>query len=93
MPPKPARSACMAIGTSIRLETAFWDTLEEIAASEGITVARFCVILHDEMMERHGEIGNFASLLRVTCLHYLRHQELHAAELAERRAGNTAVLA
>jgi len=79
--------------TSIRLEAAFWDTLEEIAASEGLSVARFCVVLHDEMMERHGAIGNFASLLRVTCLHYLRHQDLHAAEIAGRNAENPAVLA
>ncbi len=79
--------------TSIRLETAFWDTLEEIAAKEGMSVTRFCATLHDEILERHGAIGNFASLLRVTCLHYLRNQDLHALQLAERRAENRAVLA
>jgi predicted DNA-binding ribbon-helix-helix protein len=72
--------------TSIRLEIAFWDTLEEIADKEGMSVARFCGTLHDEMAEKHGDIGNFASLLRVTCLHYLRNQDLHAAQLAEKSA-------
>lgn len=58
--------------TSIRLEAAFWDILEDIAAAEGSTVARFASALHDEVLERRGEVGNFASLLRVTCLLWLR---------------------
>jgi predicted DNA-binding ribbon-helix-helix protein len=33
---------------------------------------------------------NFASFLRVTCLHYLRNQDLHARQLAEKRAGAAA---
>jgi predicted DNA-binding ribbon-helix-helix protein len=69
-------------GTSIRLEVAFWDVLERIAAQEGTSVARFCATLHDEVLARRGEIGNFASLLRVTCLHWLEHREMHAEELA-----------
>ena len=72
--------------TSIRLEAAYWDILEEIAAHEGLPLARFCSILHDEMEQRGGEVGNFASMLRVTCLHYLRHQEAYLAEIAERGA-------
>ena len=70
--------------TSVRLEAAYWDTLEEIAAAEGVPVARFCAILHDEMLERGGEVANFASMLRVTCLHYLRHQDDYLAEIAVR---------
>ena len=53
--------------TSVRLETAFWDILEDIAAAEGTTVARFASTLHGEVLERRGEVGNFASLLRVAC--------------------------
>jgi predicted DNA-binding ribbon-helix-helix protein len=67
--------------TSIRLEAAFWRILERIAAREGTTVPRFIATLHDEVLARQGEIGNFASLLRVTCLHWLENQELHAAQL------------
>ncbi len=69
--------------TSIRLEAAFWDILEEIACREGVPVSRFCAILHDEMTQRHGGVSNFASLLRVTCLHYLRHTDVYLSQLAE----------
>jgi predicted DNA-binding ribbon-helix-helix protein len=72
--------------TSIRLEAAYWDTLEEIASHEGVSLARFCAILHDEMAEQSDELGNFASMLRVTCLHYLRHQDAYFAETAGRKA-------
>ncbi|HEX5326218.1 MAG TPA: ribbon-helix-helix domain-containing protein [Acetobacteraceae bacterium] len=71
--------------TSIRLEAAFWGTLEEIAARERMSVARFVSILHDEILDRTGEVANFASFLRVACLHWLRHPDLHAAEAAQRR--------
>ena len=36
------------------------------------------------MLARRGEIGNFASLLRVTCLHWLENKDQHAAEIAAR---------
>lgn len=70
--------------TSIRLETAFWDILEEIAQKEQISVARFIGVLHDEILGQQDEIANLASFLRVTCLHYLRNQDLHASQVAER---------
>lgn len=69
--------------TSIRLEAAFWDILEEIAEREGVPVARFCAILHDEVVQKRGEVANFASLLRVTCLHYMRHKDVYLTQLAE----------
>ena len=72
--------------TSVRLEAAYWATLEEIAAHEEVGLAQFCAILHDEMVAGGGEVGNFASMLRVTCLHYLRHQDLYLAQVAARRA-------
>jgi len=58
--------------TSIRLEALFWSILAEIAAGEGKTTPRFISTLYDEVLERRGEVGNFASLLRVTCLVHLR---------------------
>ena len=69
--------------TSIRLETAFWDILEEIADREGMALARFCAVLHDEVVQQQGEVANFASFLRVTCLHYLRHRDVYALQLSE----------
>ena len=56
--------------TSIRLENTFWTALEEIAAREGSSVSRFVNALHDEVLERHGEVRNLASLLRCSCLIY-----------------------
>ncbi|MGY4422638.1 putative DNA-binding ribbon-helix-helix protein [Bradyrhizobium sp. JR6.1] len=58
--------------TSIRLEMSFWDTLEEIAAKEGMTLAKFLTTLHNEVLDHHGEVNNFASLLRCSCLIYPR---------------------
>ncbi len=81
--------------TSIRLEAAFWDILEQIAAREGMAVARFVSVLHDEILAQRGEVPNFASFLRVACLHWLRNQDLHAAQVAARHAAqeNGAVVA
>ena len=56
--------------TSIRLEMAFWDTLEEIAAKEDMSLAKFLSRLHSEVLDHHGEVHNFASLLRCSCLIY-----------------------
>lgn len=57
--------------TSVQLENIFWQTLEEIAASEHLSVAKFMSKLHDEVVLTHGEARNFASLLRCCCLIYL----------------------
>jgi len=58
--------------TSVRLERGFWAILEEVASSEGLSLAKFLENLHDEAQVHHGEISNFASLLRVVCTTYLR---------------------
>ena len=67
---RPGRCGWAAIRTSIRLEMSFWDTLEEIAAKEGMSLAKFLTTLHDEVLDHHGEVKNFASLLRCSCLIY-----------------------
>jgi predicted DNA-binding ribbon-helix-helix protein len=56
--------------TSIRLELAFWDTLEEIANKEDMSLAKFLARLHSEVLDHYGEVHNFASLLRCSCLIY-----------------------
>jgi predicted DNA-binding ribbon-helix-helix protein len=55
---------------SIRLEMSFWDTLEEIAAKEDMSLAKFLTRLHSEVLDHCGEVHNFASLLRCSCLIY-----------------------
>jgi len=57
--------------TSIRLEAAYWHILEEIAAAENVSLAKFLTTLHDEVLEFRGEVGNFTSLLRCACLTYV----------------------
>lgn len=79
--------------TSIRLEAAFWDILEEIAQKEQMPLSRFIGVLHDEILSQQDEIANLASFLRVTCLHYLNNQDLHARQVAERLAREHADLA
>lgn len=53
--------------TSIRLEVRFWSILERISEREHTTLGRFLSTLHNEATSIHGEIDNFASLLRVVC--------------------------
>lgn len=56
--------------TSIRLENTFWTILDEIAACEGTSVAKFVTQLHDEVLAHQGEVHNLASLLRCSCVIY-----------------------
>ena len=58
--------------TSVRLETLFWTMLEEMAASEGMSLGKFLTKLSGEVLELHGSAHNFASLLRCSCLIYLQ---------------------
>jgi predicted DNA-binding ribbon-helix-helix protein len=57
--------------TSIRLEARFWAILDEMAEAEGCTTPRFIAKLHDEVLDLHGEVHNFTSMLRVVCAVYL----------------------
>jgi predicted DNA-binding ribbon-helix-helix protein len=69
--------------TSIRLEAMFWSILDDIAVSQGMSTPRFISTLYDEVTELRGEVGNFASLLRVTCTGFVRaHHEQERSEPA-----------
>jgi predicted DNA-binding ribbon-helix-helix protein len=56
--------------TSIRLENLFWAVLEEIAERDSLGVVQLIERLYDELVVARGEVGNFASFLRVTALRY-----------------------
>lgn len=58
--------------TSIRLETAYWNMLDQIAEDQGFSTPGFISKLHSEVLELHGEAKNFTSLLRCACLQQLR---------------------
>ncbi|MEM7742338.1 MAG: ribbon-helix-helix domain-containing protein [Pseudomonadota bacterium] len=60
--------------TSIRLEKAFWEMLDSIAAAEGFTTPSFISKLHNEVLGLRGEAHNFTSLLRCACLQHLRRE-------------------
>ena len=57
--------------TSIKLEAAFWNILEEIADEMNSPLARFLTELHDEVLFLSGDAHNFTSLLRCACLTYV----------------------
>ena len=79
--------------TSIRLENMVWDTLAEMAASEGCTTNSLIVQFHDEILAHRGEVPNFASFLRVTGMRFLRRKLIEAAPgaLGSASAGPNAV--
>lgn len=60
--------------TSIRLENMVWDILAEMAEDEGCTTNALISSFHDEILAYRGEVPNFASFLRVTCMRYMRRQ-------------------
>ena len=76
--------------TSIRLEATFWSILDEIAAAQDMTTPRFLSMLYDEVLEIHGSISNFASLLRVSCVNYLRSTDHVMAEAQHELAASAA---
>ena len=57
--------------TSIRLENLHWEVLEEIGQRDGMSVTQLIEKLYDELVERRGAVGNFASFLRVSALRYM----------------------
>ena len=68
--------------TSLRLENMVWDVLAEMAQAEGRTTNALISLFHDEILAHRGEVPNFASFLRVTCLRYLQR----AAQLSRLQA-------
>lgn len=62
--------------TSIRLEARFWKILDEMAVSERLSTPKFLATLHDEVLELHGEVRNFTSLLRVICTVYVDREQV-----------------
>lgn len=71
--------------TSIRLENLAWDVLAEMAAAEGCTTNTLITKFHDEILQHRGEVPNFASFLRVTCMRYLL-RKLGALDVSSARA-------
>ena len=79
--------------TSIRLEARFWAILDEMAESEGLTTPKFIATLHDEVLDLHGDVRNFTSLLRVVCAVYLGRQDREPVASAAARVDSIGAFA
>jgi len=78
--------------TTIRLENSFWDILAEMAEQEGCTTNSLITMFHDEIIAERGEIPNFASFLRVTCVRYLRRTMIEQEKKLEAALGYSSVV-
>lgn len=61
----------MGHATSVRLEAKFWIVVEDIARAQCMPLPKFLTQLYAEALEIHGEVSNFASLLRCCCINFL----------------------
>ena len=68
--------------TSIRLENAYWDVLDQIAERDGMSTPLFISTLHSEVLELRGEPDNFTSLLRCACLKFMEVSRGHSSAIA-----------
>ncbi|MBU2978136.1 ribbon-helix-helix domain-containing protein [Alteromonas sp. C1M14] len=57
--------------TSIRMETFFWNILQEIAFRDDLAINQLISKLYLEALDADHDIGNFTSFLRVCCTRYL----------------------
>lgn len=80
--PETRRLRLNGQSTSIRLERSFWQIVDEVAASEGLSTPAFVSKLHSEVLELRGETRNFTSLLRCACIARTRHTMGHAPTIA-----------
>ena len=68
------------------MENLFWDTLAELSGGEGMTTNQLITKLYDEIIAYRGEIDNFSSFLRVTCLRFLSLRQQKSSERFNRVA-------
>ena len=64
--------------TSVRLESAFWNALEDMAAMEGLSTSKLIAELYHEALEQHDDMSNLASMLRTVCLLYQQERNAQA---------------
>jgi len=58
------------VATSVRMENFFWQTLNEIAFRDAMTVNQLITKLYHESIDAEHDLGNFTSFLRVCCGRY-----------------------
>ena len=57
--------------TSVRLETMFWNALEEIAERQDLNVPQLLHHFYNESIDEGHDLGNFTSFLRVCCMRFI----------------------
>ncbi|WP_421850802.1 ribbon-helix-helix domain-containing protein [Marinomonas sp.] len=62
--------------TSIRLESFFWFTLEEIAQRDKLSLSQMIAKLNHEALDAGHDLDNFTSFLRVCAMRYLHLQTI-----------------
>lgn len=60
--------------TSVRMESAFWQVLAELAERDGMNLPQMITRLYHESIDAGHDLGNFTSFLRVCALRYLELQ-------------------
>lgn len=60
--------------TSVRMENAFWQVLEELAKRDGMNLPEMITRLYHESIDAGHDLGNFTSFLRVCAFRYLQLQ-------------------
>ncbi|EMP57295.1 intracellular proteinase I [Marinobacter santoriniensis NKSG1] len=60
--------------TSVRMENAFWQVLEELAHRDGMNLPQMITRLYHESIDAGHDLGNFTSFLRVCAMRYLALQ-------------------
>ncbi len=72
--------------SSVRLEQFFWNSLEEIAFRDDMTVNSLITKLYFESIDEGHDLGNFTSFLRVCCGRY--HALIASGELPDQLTGS-----
>lgn len=78
------------VSTSIRMENFTWDILAQMASEEGVTTNALIVQFHDEILRNRGDVQNFTSFLRVTCLRFLSRKCQELEDQADAKQAGTA---
>jgi predicted DNA-binding ribbon-helix-helix protein len=60
--------------TSVRLESAFWDALEDMAEMEGMSTSKLIAELCNEARDLPDVMSNLSSMLRTVCVLYLEQR-------------------
>ena len=68
--------------TSVCIEMVFRRILDHIAEEQNTKLSQFVSDLYNEALIKMGDVTNLSSVLRVSCINYLNHQQSVAPDNA-----------